>query len=58
MQLTGTEFCEVVTGYVTSWLPARDIVEEALATSSQYAPNNEIILLSQFCPWKEYAVFL
>jgi len=53
--LTGTELCDVVAGYVNSFLPARDIVEEAINKApSELAADYSIVALPQFCPWQEH----
>lgn len=50
----GKEFLDKILYYTTSWLPARDIVEEALRNASKVHPSGEIIELSSPCPWKEH----
>ncbi|RKO89601.1 metal-dependent protein hydrolase, partial [Blyttiomyces helicus] len=54
VELTGTEFTGQVRYVALSWLPAREIVEKDLADRFKIDPSGKIILLSQFCPWKEY----
>jgi uncharacterized UPF0160 family protein len=40
------------------WLPARHIVEDAIRQRFDIDQSGEIIVLSQFCPWKEHLVQL
>lgn len=54
MQLAAKELCDVVCGYCNGWLPARTIVEEALAKRSDVHPSGEIMKLPRFCPWQEH----
>lgn len=53
-ELMGTCFLNLLKGYGESWLPARDIVEAAFDTRYDVHPSGEIIILEQFCPWKEH----
>lgn len=52
--LMGTCFVNLLKGYGESWLPARDIVEAAFDSRFDIHPSGEIIVLEQFCPWKEH----
>ncbi|CAI5477347.1 unnamed protein product [Closterium sp. Yama58-4] len=52
MALAGEEFMEAVTYTARSWLPARSIVEESIASAVAEHGSVEIITLKQFCPWK------
>ncbi|KAJ1330623.1 hypothetical protein BSLG_009075 [Batrachochytrium salamandrivorans] len=52
--LTGEEFSGKVKYLGQSWLPARKIVLEALENRKQAHPSGNIMVLDQFCPWKEY----
>lgn len=54
MQLAAKELFDVVCGYATGWLPARVIVEEALAKRHEVHPSGEIMKLPSFCPWQEH----
>jgi len=54
VELTGKEFSDSVLYYGKCWLPARTIVEAAIATRYNVHPSGEIVLLSQFAPWKEH----
>lgn len=52
--LAAQELCAIVCGYCTGWLPARVIVEEALAKRKSVHPSGEIMKLPRFCPWQEH----
>ncbi|CAL9757821.1 unnamed protein product [Musa acuminata subsp. burmannicoides] len=52
MMLAGGEFLESVRFHVRSWLPARSIVLECLASRCNVDPSGEIMVLDRFCPWK------
>ncbi|WOL07542.1 UPF0160 protein [Canna indica] len=52
MMLAGGEFLESVRFHVRSWLPARSIVSECLASRGNVDPSGEIMVLDRFCPWK------
>jgi len=54
MALTGKEFSERVHSYVNVWLPARKIVEEAINKRKEVDASGEIVLLEQYCPWKQH----
>ncbi|KAJ1570038.1 hypothetical protein HK096_004831 [Nowakowskiella sp. JEL0078] len=54
VELTGTEFVEKVRYLGLSWLPARSLVEEALANRFDVDPSGLIILFDQFAPWKQH----
>nr|ABD63078.1 MYG1 protein, related [Asparagus officinalis] len=50
MALAGTEFLESVRYYAKSWLPARSIVMECLASRGDIDPSGEIMALNKDCP--------
>lgn len=53
--LTGSEFLEAVDYVAKCWLPARQLVEEAVNSRKQIDDSGEIIMLSQGgVPWKEH----
>lgn len=52
--LVGTEFVDRVLSYATSWLPARDIVIEAIKNAKNVYETGEILELATPCPWKEH----
>uniref|UniRef100_A0A3P9MHX6 Chromosome 12 open reading frame 10 n=1 Tax=Oryzias latipes TaxID=8090 RepID=A0A3P9MHX6_ORYLA len=55
MKLVGEEFMDRVDFYKSSWLPAREVVEEAVKERHQVDPSGEVVLFSQGgCPWKEH----
>ena len=51
----GTEFKETVDGYFNSWLPAYDIVKDAIETRKENDPEGRLIMFeTSGCPWKEH----
>eukprot|EP00746_Dinoflagellata_sp_MGD_P031737 gnl/MRDRNA2_/MRDRNA2_175496_c0_seq1.p1 gnl/MRDRNA2_/MRDRNA2_175496_c0~~gnl/MRDRNA2_/MRDRNA2_175496_c0_seq1.p1 ORF type:complete len:403 (-),score=71.86 gnl/MRDRNA2_/MRDRNA2_175496_c0_seq1:15-1166(-) len=54
MELTGHEFRSAVQRLAFQWWPARSIVEAAVADRQKIHSSGEIMLLPQFCPWKEH----
>ncbi|CAN3354495.1 hypothetical protein DICA3_C15588 [Diutina catenulata] len=52
--LMGAAFENLVEGYGLGWLPARTIVEESFAKRFEVDASGEIMVLAQFCPWKEH----
>ncbi|KAK5963195.1 Myg1p PWA37_004906 [Arxiozyma heterogenica] len=50
----GEIFVNLVNNYFNSWLPAKNIVVEAIKKRMEVDPSGKIIVLSQFCPWKEH----
>ncbi|KAF7306949.1 hypothetical protein MIND_00487700 [Mycena indigotica] len=52
--LTGEEFLSKLNFYANAWLPARDLLTSAIATSKNTDPSGKIIVLDQFLPWKEH----
>merc|ERR1712137_1020418 len=48
------EFYDIVSGFATVWLPARQIVNDALSNRSIVHVSNEILKLQRFCPWQEH----
>jgi len=54
IKLTGTEFIDTLNFYHKSWLPCRNIVHEAIISAEKQCSEKEIIILSQFCPWKSH----
>ncbi len=53
-QLTCGEFVQAAQGLVSSWWPARAIVQEALDKRFSVHPSGKIMVLSQACPWKDH----
>ncbi|EFA76510.1 metal-dependent protein hydrolase domain-containing protein [Heterostelium album PN500] len=58
MALMGETFNDKVDYYGKSWMPARAIVEEALRTRKEVHSSGQLIVLRQFCPWKEHLYHL
>ncbi|EDO18446.1 hypothetical protein Kpol_1032p40 [Vanderwaltozyma polyspora DSM 70294] len=50
----GDIFFRLVKRYGDSWLPAKDLVEQAIKNRLEVDPSGKIILFDQFCPWKEH----
>ena len=50
--LMGEAFLSKLDFYGKSWLPARDIVVQALEQRKSLDPEGRILHLPQFCPWK------
>lgn len=53
-QFIGEAFVKLVAGYAGSWLPGKTIVTEAVSKRAEVDASGKIIVLSQFCPWKEH----
>jgi len=58
VEMTGAEFMDRVNFYGLSWLPARSIVEGALRNRKEMHGSGEIMLLPQFCPWRDHLSIL
>lgn len=57
MELTLIEFCESFKYLWKEWLPAREVVEQAMAVApNQVHPSGEILHLDQSVPWKSHLV--
>lgn len=54
MGIAGSEFLESIRYYAKSWLPARTIVAESIASRKEGDETGEIMVLKQFCPWKQH----
>lgn len=54
MELTGQDFVQHINYAANVWLPARSIVEEAVAKRFEVDPSGEIIELSQCVPWFQH----
>lgn len=52
--LIGEQFLKKLDFYGKAWLPARDIVIDALEQSQNLDPNGRILHLPRFCPWKVF----
>lgn len=53
-ELMGTVFVSLLEGYGKSWLPAKSIVAKAFDNRFEVDKSGEILVLDQFCPWKEH----
>lgn len=59
LALAKTEFVERLQGLNDHWLPARDLVREAIEQRHACHPSGLIIhLKNQGCPWKEHLFIL
>lgn len=56
--LTGKEFSDEVRFFVRSWLPARNIVKEALGKRFEVHPSGQIVRLDTFTLWKTHLLEL
>eukprot|EP00299_Pterocystis_sp_00344_P010831 c4947_g1_i1.p1 GENE.c4947_g1_i1~~c4947_g1_i1.p1 ORF type:complete len:207 (+),score=66.18 c4947_g1_i1:351-971(+) len=54
MNCAGQEFVGAVTRYAKSWLPARNVVIEALNNRFQIDNSGQIVLLERTAPWKDH----
>ncbi|XP_048029328.1 UPF0160 protein MYG1, mitochondrial [Megalobrama amblycephala] len=55
LALVGAEFQDRLDYYMNAWLPAREIVQQAVQTRYKVDPSGEIVVLAQGgCPWKEH----
>jgi uncharacterized UPF0160 family protein len=53
-EVAGTEFVERVNFCGKHWLPAREIVQQAMQTRQTYRPEGDVLLLHQACPWTSH----
>lgn len=54
MELTCSEFLLHAESLMKVWWPARSIVQRAIANRHNVHESGKIILLDQFCPWKDH----
>ncbi|XP_069133181.1 MYG1 exonuclease-like [Argopecten irradians] len=53
--MVGTEFLDRVLYYKKSWIPARELVEQAIKERTEVDQSGEIVVLkSGGCPWKDH----
>jgi len=52
--LTGVEFREEVEFYAKSWMPARNIVKQAIDKRMEVHPSGQIVRLDTFTLWKSH----
>lgn len=57
-EMAGSELSQYIHTLVSSWLPARTLVVEALARRHQVHPSGRVIALDRSCPWKEHLMDL
>jgi len=57
-KIMGEAFLMKLDFYGKAWLPARDIVEQALHKRKELDEEGRILHLPQFCPWKVSLVSL
>ncbi|KAG6497847.1 hypothetical protein ZIOFF_045753 [Zingiber officinale] len=50
MMLAGGEFLDSLRFHARSWIPARSIVAECIASRGNVDPSGEIMVLDRFCP--------
>lgn len=53
-EMAGKEFLAKLTYLHKSWLPARDIVKQAMAQRFEVDKSGRILVLSRYCPWKDH----
>ncbi|CAK7893499.1 hypothetical protein CAAN1_08S01200 [[Candida] anglica] len=53
-KLMGDVFVSLLNGYGKSWLPAKTIVASAFEDRFNVDASGKILVLDQFCPWKEH----
>ncbi|KAK9314130.1 metal-dependent protein hydrolase [Lipomyces starkeyi] len=51
-KLMGGVFVDLVKYYGNAWLPARDLVKDAIENSKQYDDEGRIVVFDQFVTWK------
>lgn len=54
MQMVGAELADRVREMATIWLPGRQIVADALSDRLKHDPSGRVVVLNQFCPWKDH----
>jgi uncharacterized UPF0160 family protein len=54
LKLVENEFTEIFNYIVNDWLTARSIVEKSLMACIDVHESQKIMVLSQFCPWKDH----
>ncbi|CAO3595006.1 unnamed protein product [Absidia cylindrospora] len=56
--MAGSELSQYIEKLVSSWLPARSLVVEALEHRQEVHASGQIIALKRSCPWKEHLMDL
>ncbi|PFH35926.1 putative GAMM1 protein [Besnoitia besnoiti] len=54
MQIVDSEFEDAVSSIVDVWLPARQVVEDAIQERAAIHPSGQIIQLKKWCPFQEH----
>lgn len=54
MHTAVSEFVDILRGLLLQWLPARSIVEDAVARAADVHPSGAVLVLDRFCPWKSH----
>jgi len=54
VEIVGKEFLDIVRDVGLSWIPARGIVEKGISERFSVHASGKIVVLEQFCPWKEH----
>jgi len=54
VQLTCSEFVQAAQSLVTSWWPARSLVQDALDSRFSVHESGSILVMAQACPWKDH----
>jgi uncharacterized UPF0160 family protein len=54
MEMVKGEFLQALNSLHTSWMPARQLVKDALASRMDADPSGDIMVLEHFCPWKSH----
>ncbi|KAG0241480.1 metal-dependent protein hydrolase [Mortierella sp. GBAus27b] len=52
--MTGEDFTDAVRYLGLSWMPARELVVQALDKRMDNHPSGQILVFDQSCPWKEH----
>ncbi|KAI9026667.1 metal-dependent protein hydrolase [Phycomyces nitens] len=52
--LAGKEFKQSVRSLIDSWLPAREIVQNAYKNRMEAHPSGRVVVLEKSCPWKNH----
>ncbi|WRT67863.1 uncharacterized protein IL334_004837 [Kwoniella shivajii] len=53
-KITGEEFLSQLDYFAFAWLPARDIVKEAMEKRFEVDPSGQIVVFDKSCPWKDH----
>ena len=53
-EMAGQEFLSKLAYLHRSWLPAREIVKQAMASRKDVDKSGKIIKLDRYCPWKDH----